>query len=50
MKEREYDDPLLVQTKYGDILTLSARFPDGSVSKIVGRKSAAPSAVCKCGR
>jgi len=29
----EYDDPLLVQTKYGDILTLSARFPGGSVSK-----------------
>jgi hypothetical protein len=29
----EYDDPLLVQTKYGDILTLSARFPDDSVSK-----------------
>lgn len=29
----EYDDPLLVQTKYGDILTLSARFPDGSLSK-----------------
>jgi hypothetical protein len=29
----EYDDPVLVQTKYGDILTLSARFPDGSVSK-----------------
>ena len=29
----EYDDPLLVQTKYGDILTLSARFPDGSVSR-----------------
>ena len=29
----EYDDPQLVQTKYGDILTLSARFPDGSVSK-----------------
>lgn len=29
----EYDDPQLVQTKYGDILTLSARFPDGSASK-----------------
>jgi hypothetical protein len=29
----EYDDPLFVQTKYGDILTLSARFPDGSVTK-----------------
>ena len=29
----EYDDPLVVQTKYGDILTLSARSPDGSVSK-----------------
>ena len=29
----EYDDPLLVQTKYGDILTLSARFPDGSLTK-----------------
>lgn len=29
----KYDDPLLVQTKYGDILTLSASFPDGSVSK-----------------
>lgn len=29
----EYDDPLLVQTKYGDILTLSAQFPDGSASK-----------------
>jgi hypothetical protein len=29
----EYDDPLLVQTKYGDILTLSARFPDASVTK-----------------
>lgn len=29
----DYDDPLLVQTKYGDILTLSARFPDASVSK-----------------
>lgn len=29
----EYDDPLVVETKYGDILTLSARFPDGSASK-----------------
>jgi len=29
----EYDDPLVVQTKYGDILTLSARFPDASASK-----------------
>ena len=29
----EYDDPRLVQTKYGDILTLSARQPDGSESK-----------------
>ena len=29
----EYDDPRLVQTKYGDILTLSARLPDGSESK-----------------
>jgi hypothetical protein len=29
----EYDDPLLVETKYGDILTLSARFPDGSETK-----------------
>ena len=29
----QYDDPLLVETKYGDILTLSARFPDGSESK-----------------
>jgi hypothetical protein len=29
----EYDDPLLIQTKYGDILTLSAQFPDGSASK-----------------
>jgi len=28
-----YDDPRLVQTKYGDILTLSARLPDGSESK-----------------
>jgi len=28
-----YDDPRLVQTKYGDILTLAAHFPDGSVSK-----------------
>lgn len=28
----EYDDPLVVQTKYGDILTLSARFPDGNVT------------------
>jgi hypothetical protein len=29
----EYDDPLVVQTKYGDILTLAARLADGSVSK-----------------
>lgn len=29
----EYDDPRLVQTKYGDILTLSARLPGGSESK-----------------
>lgn len=29
----QYDDPLVVETKYGDILTLSARFPDGRVSK-----------------
>lgn len=29
----EYDDPLLIQTKYGSVLTLSARFPDGSASK-----------------
>ena len=29
----EYDQPLLVQTKYGAILTMAARFPDGSVSK-----------------
>jgi hypothetical protein len=29
----KYDDPLLIQTQYGDILTLSARFPDGSESK-----------------
>ena len=29
----KYDDPLLVQTKYGDILTLSAHFPDETVSK-----------------
>jgi hypothetical protein len=29
----EYDDPLLVKTKYGDILTMSARLPDGSASK-----------------
>jgi hypothetical protein len=29
----KYDDPLLIQTKYGDILTLSAHFPDASVSK-----------------
>jgi hypothetical protein len=28
----KYDDPLLIQTKYGDILTLSARFPGGSVT------------------
>ena len=28
----KYDDPLLIQTKYGDILTLSAHFPDGSAS------------------
>ncbi|MBI4290420.1 MAG: hypothetical protein HY661_02945 [Betaproteobacteria bacterium] len=31
--EAEYDDPLLVETKFGDILTLAARFPDGSVTK-----------------
>lgn len=29
----EYDDPLVIQTKYGDILTLSARLPDGNQSK-----------------
>ena len=29
----EYDEPQLLQTKYGDVLTLAARFPDGSVSK-----------------
>jgi hypothetical protein len=29
----KYDDPLLVQTKYGDVLTLSARYPDASASK-----------------
>jgi len=29
----QYEDPLVVQTKYGDILTLTARYPDGSVSK-----------------
>jgi hypothetical protein len=29
----KYDDPLLVETKYGDILTLAASLPDGSVSK-----------------
>ena len=29
----EYDDPLLIQTKYGDILTLTARLPQGKVSK-----------------
>jgi hypothetical protein len=29
----KYDDPLLIQTQYGDILTLSASFPDDSVSK-----------------
>ena len=29
----EYEDPRLVQTKYGDILTLSAHLPDGSESK-----------------
>ncbi len=29
----EYDDPLVVQTKYGDILTLTARFADGRMSK-----------------
>lgn len=28
----EYDDPVVVQTKYGDILTVSARLPDGKVS------------------
>jgi hypothetical protein len=28
----KYDDPVLVQTKYGDILTLSAHLPDGSAS------------------
>lgn len=31
--EAEYDDPLLVETKYGDVLTLTARFPDGRASK-----------------
>jgi hypothetical protein len=29
----KYDDPLLIQTKYGSIMTLSARFPDASVTK-----------------
>lgn len=29
----EYDDPRLVQTKYGDILTMSAHLPDGSESR-----------------
>lgn len=28
-----YDDPLLIQTKFGNVLTLSARFPDGAVTK-----------------
>ena len=28
-----YDDPLLIQTKYGNVVTLSANFPDGSVTK-----------------
>ena len=28
-----YEDPVLMQTKYGDILTLSALLPDGSASK-----------------
>ena len=29
----EYDDPRLVQTKYGDILTLTAHLPGGKVDK-----------------
>ena len=29
----EYDDPVLVQTQYGDILTLAARIPGGSETK-----------------
>lgn len=29
----EYDDPLVVQTKYGDILTVSAHLPDGRKSE-----------------
>ena len=29
----EYEQPLLLQTKYGDILTLSARLPGGGASK-----------------
>lgn len=29
----EYDDPRLVQTKYGDILTLGAHFADGTETK-----------------
>jgi hypothetical protein len=28
----KYDDPLLIQTKYGDSLTLTAHLPDGSAS------------------
>lgn len=31
--EVEYDDPLVVGTRYGDIMTLPARFPDGSATR-----------------
>jgi hypothetical protein len=29
----KYDDPVVIQTKYGDILALAAHLPDGSESK-----------------
>jgi len=29
----KYEDPVLIQTKFGNVLTLTARFPDGSESK-----------------
>lgn len=31
--QAEYEDPQLVQTKYGNVLTLSANLPDGSASR-----------------
>jgi hypothetical protein len=34
----KYDDPLLIQSKYGDILTPSVRFPDAGVNRFTVKK------------